>query len=76
MFAAIVFSLKELNDKLGGKISPFWLPEIVTSTPHSSCAYSSEARPELVSTIKRAGWFARTIAVRTAALGNTDPVDV
>ena len=38
LFAAFnAFWLMALKDRPGGSISPFWLPAMVTSTPHSSC---------------------------------------
>ena len=48
------FSDIALKDNPGGSISPFWDPETVISTPHSSCLYSIDPKPEIVSTINNA----------------------
>ena len=49
---------------------------MVTSTPHSSCLYCAEARPEIESTISSAGCFAASIALRTATMLLVTPVEV
>ena len=65
-----------LNPRPGGIIMPFCEPAMVTSTPHSSCRYSSAPMPETVSTSSNAGWRAASIAARTAAISVTQPVEV
>ena len=60
----------------GGSIRPFCEPLTVTSTPHSSWRKSALARPEMLSTIKRAGWPAASMAWRTAAMSEVTPVEV
>ena len=50
----LAFSDTALKDNPGGNIKPFCDPETVTSTPQSSCLYSIEARPDIVSTINKA----------------------
>ncbi len=60
----------------GGSIRPFCEPLMVTSTPHSSCLYSAEARPEMLSTINSAGCLAASMALRTAGMLLVTPVDV
>ena len=60
----------------GGSIRPFCEPLMLTSTPHSSCLYSAEARPEMVSTSSSAGCFAASMALRTAAMLLVTPVEV
>ena len=44
--------------------------------PQASCSYSSEARPEMVSTINSAGWLVRLRALRTSSGWVTQLVEV
>jgi len=60
----------------GGSIRPFCDPLMVTSTPHSSWRKSALARPEMLSTINRAGWPAASMALRTEAMSEVTPVEV
>jgi hypothetical protein len=74
LIAAIALSLTALKEMPGGSISPFCEPETTTSTPHSSKRKSIEARPEIVSTIMSAGCPTVSMAARTSATGETEPV--
>src|SRR3954468_8179822 len=74
--AASALALIALNDNPGGSMSPFCEPATVTSTPHSSCRESIEASDEIVSTINKAGWLARSIALRTSPIREVTPVEV
>src|SRR6185295_152507 len=74
--AARALSLTALKPRPGGSIMPFCEPPTVTSTPHSSCRYSTDARDEIVSTSNKAGWPALSIALRTAAIFEVTPVEV
>src|ERR1700730_10430531 len=73
---ASAFSDTALKPRPGGSISPFCEPATDTSIPQASCSYSSEPRPEMVSTIKSAGCLTRSIALRTSSGYVTQPVDV
>src|SRR6202043_4224802 len=73
---ATAFSDTALKPSPGGNIRPFWEPATDTSMPQASCSYSSEPRPEMVSTIKSAGCLTRSIALRTSSGWVTQPVDV
>ena len=44
--------------------------------PQASCSYSSDARPEMVSTINSAGWLVRLRALRTSSGWVTQLVEV
>src|SRR5689334_3842969 len=74
--AASALADTALKERPGGSISPFCEPPTVTSTPHSSWRYSIEASDEIVSTISRAGCLAASMALRTAAMLETQPVEV
>src|ERR1700676_1703497 len=74
--AASALSDTALKPRPGGSISPFCEPATDTSMPQASCSYSIEPRPEMVSTISRAGCFVRSIALRTSSGDVTQPVDV
>src|SRR5471030_482713 len=73
---ANAFSEIALKPSPGGSISPFCEPATVTSTPQASCSYSSEPRPEMVSTNSSAGCFARSNILRTSSGWVTQPVEV
>src|SRR5260370_17141994 len=73
---ASAFSDTALKLRPGGSISPFCEPATDTSMPQASCSYSSEPRPEIVSTIKSAGCLTRSMALRTSSACVTQPVDV
>src|SRR6185369_792374 len=66
-------ALKRMPD---GSIRPFCEPLIVTSTPHPSCWYLAQARPEMLSTINSAGCPAASMALRTAMMLLVTPVEV
>ncbi len=55
---------------------PFCDPATEISMPQASCSYSSEARPEMVSTIRSAGWLVRLSALRTSSGWVTQLVEV
>ena len=48
----------------------------MTSTPHSSCRYSTDPSDEIVSTISKAGCPALSIAARISGIWLAHPVDV
>src|SRR6476620_12704293 len=73
---ASAFSEMALKPRPGGSIKPFWEPATDTSTPQASCSYSSEPRPEMVSTINRAGCLTRSMTLRTSSGCVTQPVEV
>src|SRR3569833_4174378 len=76
LLASIAFGDSALKLMPGGSIKPFCEPETVTSTPHSSCLYSAEARPEIEATSSSAGCLAAAIARRTARMLLVAPVEV
>src|SRR5713226_9556089 len=55
---------------------PFCDPPTDMSMPQASCSYSSEASPEMVSTISSAGWLVRLRALRTSSGCVTQLVEV
>src|SRR5207245_5384299 len=73
---ATAFSDTALKPRPGGSISPFCDPATDTSMPQASCSYSSEPRPEMVSTISSAGCLTRSRILRTSSGWVTQPVDV
>src|SRR6202166_5103870 len=73
---ASAFSDTALKPRPGGNINPFCEPATDTSMPQASCSYSSEPRPEIVSTMYSAGCFARSMALRTSSGWVTQPVEV
>src|SRR4030088_1768075 len=73
---ASAFSDTALKPRPGGSISPFWEPATDTSMPQASCSYSSDASPEMVSTINSAGCFVRSMILRTSSGCVTQPVEV
>src|SRR5215212_6206577 len=74
--AASAFSETALKLSPGGSIMPFCEPPTEISIPQPSCSYSSEARPEMVSTISSAGCCVRLRALRTSSGWVTHPVEV
>src|ERR1700733_2079921 len=74
--AASAFSDTALKPRPGGSIMPFCEPATDTSMPQASCSYSSEASPEMVSTISSAGWLVRLSALRTSSGWVTQLVEV
>src|ERR1700712_4292784 len=74
--AASAFSDTALSPRPGGSISPFCDPATDTSMPQASCSYSSEPRPEMLSTISSAGCLTRSRILRTSCGCVTQPVEV
>src|ERR1700704_4693344 len=73
---ASAFSDTALKLRPGGSIMPFCDPATEISMPQASCSYSSEARPEMVSTISNAGCLVRLRALRTSSGWVTQLVEV
>src|ERR1700682_3555971 len=73
---ASAFSDTALKPRPGGSISPFCEPATDTSMPQASCSYSSEPRPEMVSTISSAGCLTWSMILRTSSGWVTQPVEV
>src|SRR3954454_19164856 len=74
--AASAFSDTALKLRPGGSIMPFCEPPTDTSMPQASCSNSSEASPEMVSTISSAGCLVRSSALRTSCGWVTQLVEV
>src|SRR5215470_88627 len=73
---ASAFSEMALNPRPGGSIRPFCEPATDTSMPQASCSYSSEPRPEIVSTISSAGCLTASMILRTSRGSVTQAVEV